>query len=232
VDIAFDAAYFIAGTLLTEQSGHRYFAYIPSEEAFVHNANLWGAAWCVRVGSELRDAELRTLGMEVGLESVRMQSTDGSWLYGTLPHHRFIDGFHTGYNLEALSMINEDAPDPRVRAAIEKGCKYYLARLFDEAGTPKYFRNSLYPLDTHNFAQALITLLRVLGGEAAESKAKVVLRRAMEELYIARVGRFAYQKHRLFRNSVNYSRWTQAWMYYALAVFNVHFSRKAVYAPR
>lgn len=50
IDAACDTAQFMAKSLLTEKDGRKYFAYIPGEVAFVHNASLWGAAWCVRVG--------------------------------------------------------------------------------------------------------------------------------------------------------------------------------------
>ncbi|MDZ7902882.1 MAG: hypothetical protein U5L01_10245 [Rheinheimera sp.] len=34
-----------------EHEGRGFFAYIPGETAFVHNASLWGAAWVAFAGS-------------------------------------------------------------------------------------------------------------------------------------------------------------------------------------
>ena len=33
------------------------------------------------------------------------QNKDGSWVYGMLPVQSWIDSFHTGYNLDAISII-------------------------------------------------------------------------------------------------------------------------------
>lgn len=45
------------------------------------------------------------IARKVALSSVEAQSFDGSWVYGALHHHQFIDGFHTGFNLEALTIL-------------------------------------------------------------------------------------------------------------------------------
>lgn len=226
IDAADDAAAFIADSMLTGAGSGRYIAYIPGEGAFVHNASLWGAAWCVHAGTRRRDSRLVDIGAHVALNSCAMQEADGSWRYGTLPHHRFVDGFHTGYNLEAIDLINREVNDKRLEACLRAGCDYYVRHLFDEEGTPKYYANNLYPIDTHNFAQAIITLLRVIGGAEAERMAHRVMERAVELLYLPRSGLFAYQRGRFLLSRINYSRWTQAWAFLALAIYNRRFAEE------
>jgi hypothetical protein len=40
----------------------------------------------------------------------------------------------------------------------DKGVKYFLENFFTEDFLPKYYNNSLFPIDGQNFAQALQTL--------------------------------------------------------------------------
>src|SRR5690606_2624417 len=72
-----DAARFISRHLYTEADGRRFYAYIPGESAFVHNASLWGAAWCGFAGKELGDAALVEQALEVARQSVQEQAEDG-----------------------------------------------------------------------------------------------------------------------------------------------------------
>lgn len=164
------------------------------------------------------------IGTQVALNSCAMQEPDGSWWYGTLPHHRFVDGFHTGYNLEAIHLINKEMPERRFENSLHAGSEYYVRHLFDQDGTPRYYVNSLYPIDTHNFAQAIITLLHVIGGDVAGQMAQRVMQRAAELLYIPETGLFAYQRGRFLLNRINYPRWTQAWAFLALSVYNRRFA--------
>ncbi len=80
------------------------FAYIPGETAFVHNASLW-AAGLVVVGCKTSHPDYTELALRILRNSAQAPAADGSWAYGTRHHHGFIDGFHTGYNLEALHLI-------------------------------------------------------------------------------------------------------------------------------
>lgn len=217
---ALDAARFISTHLYTEADGRRFYAYIPGERAFVHNASLWGAAWCAFCGKELGDQALIAQAVEVARQSVREQSDDGSWVYGARSHHRFIDGFHTGYNLEALRMLRDAAGTREFEHSLRKGYAYYVNTFFTANGTAKYYHNARYPLDMHSFAQAVFTLLEVGGTPADRHLCDKVVQRAIALLYLPAKHRFIYRKTRWLTNPIDYTRWTQAWAYYALAFYN------------
>lgn len=225
-DAALDAARFIQRYLYTEHNGKKYFAYIPGETAFVHNASLWGAAWLVYVGKVLDDEEMVVTGMDVCMQSVNAQNIDGSWVYGKRSHHQFIDGFHTGYNLEALNLVREVTNTTLFDHAIENGMKYYKANLFLADGTPKYYNNKIYPLDMHSAAQAILTLLKVNYSEDNRELAEKVIDWSISNLYSEVNERFVYQKYKWFVNKINYLRWTQAWAYYSFAYYNNFFTKK------
>ena len=219
---ALSAADFIVETLYTEHEGRCFFAYIPSETAFVHNASLWGAAWVAFAGSKLGNTAYTDLALQVAWQSVREQAVDGSWVYGSRHHHQFIDGFHTGYNLEALDMIRQAIETNEFDDAIARGLAFYKTELFEADGTAKYYHNNRYPLDMHSVAQAVFTLLKVGGSAADQILAVKVIAWSLEHMLIPRSNQFVYQKNEYLTNKINYIRWTQAWVYFAFAFYQRH----------
>jgi len=220
MEIALDTGRFISTHLYTENDGRSFYAYIPGEQAFVHNASLWGAAWCAFAGKQLGDDALVLQALHVARQSVQEQAADGSWVYGARRHHQFIDGFHTGYNLEALSMLRDATQLSEFDASISKGYKYYVKTFFTDDGTAKYYNNDMYPIDMHSFAQAVFTMLKVGGSDADLQLCGKVIQRAIDLMYLPDKHQFIYQKTRWLSNRINYTRWTQAWAYYALAFYN------------
>ncbi|MGV7241006.1 aspartate-semialdehyde dehydrogenase [Caballeronia sp. M23-90] len=219
-DAAIDAGFFLDGLHLCE-SGVDYYGYIPGETAFVHNASLWAAAFVAETATRIGDESMLRRALRVAHQSVSMQRDDGSWPYGVRSHHTFVDGFHTGYNLEALELLGRTAKTKGFSDAIDKGLHYYRENFFLPDGTVKYYNDCVWPLDTHSVAQAVITLVRIGGTEKDFAIAERVLTRAHASLYLPDQERFIYQKGRWVTNSVNYLRWTQAWAFYALSVYAV-----------
>lgn len=220
IDTAFDAASFIVYHLYTQADNREFFAYIPNEQAFVHNASLWAAAWVAFVGSKTNNEKFKQLALKVARQSVSEQAEDGSWVYGSRAHHQFIDGFHTGYNLEALDMISKALNTSEFNEAIRLGLSYYKAELLTNDSIAKYYHNNPYPLDMHCATQAIITLLKVSGTQEDIKLASDVAKKSIDTLYIPHKQRFVYQKHKYFTNRINYIRWTQAWVYYSFAMYN------------
>lgn len=216
IEAATSSADFIVKHLLTHDHGATYFSYVPGETAFVHNASLWGAAWCAQVGSLLGRQDLLDISCTVAAASMAHQAEDGSWAYGLAAHHGFVDGFHTGYNLEALTLMQDHGVGDYADA-VARGFAYYKARFIEPDGFVKYYSHQRLPYDTHNVAQAMVTLLRVGGTSDDKLLAKKVLVRAIDTLHDSASGRFYYQDTKWGKNKVNYSRWTQAWAYYAIS---------------
>jgi len=217
---ALDAAHFIVKTLYCEHDGREFFAYIPGETAFVHNASLWGAAWVGFVANVTNNATYKSLALKVANQSVKEQAADGSWVYGARHHHQFIDGFHTGYNLEALHVLRTALETTEFDPSIKLGLVYYKQEMFESNGTAKYYNNNRYPLDMHSVSQAVLTLLKVSGEKEDIELAGRIISRSIVNLYMPEKKRFMYQKHKYFTNKINYIRWTQAWVYYSFAFYN------------
>ncbi len=220
VDAALDSAHFIVKTLYSEIDGRQFFAYIPGEETFVHNASLWGAAWVAFMANATNNNAYKELALTVARQSVSEQAEDGSWVYGARHHHQFIDGFHTGYNLEALHVLRTALQTTEFDAPIALGLAYYKKELFERDGTAKYYNNNRYPLDMHSVSQAVLTLLKVSSEKEDVELAGKIIQRSIETLFMPNKKRFVYQKHKHFTNKINYIRWTQAWVYYSFAYYN------------
>lgn len=217
---ALDAAHFIVKTLHCKHDGREFFAYIPEETAFVHNASLWGAAWVGFVGKTIGNEEYIAMALRVARQSVNEQADNGSWVYGARSHHQFIDGFHTGYNLEALHLLSSVLGINEFNISIDKGLAFYKTYLFEQDGTAKYYHNNPYPLDMHCVSQAVLTLLKVGGSKSDFELTEKIINQSIKLLYLPKSKHFAYQKHKHFTNKINYIRWTQAWVYYTFAFYN------------
>ena len=221
---ALSAADFIVNSLYSEIEGRKFFSYVPGESAFVHNASLWAAAWVAVAAKDTDNAEYRLIALTVASQTVGEQRNDGAWVYGTRHHHQFIDGFHTGYNLEALDLIRRSLDVSEFDSAIRRGYRFYKTNLFDKKYTAKYYSDNPYPLDMHSVSQAILTLTKLAGedGDLKSDFALVenIINRAIDTLYNNSRQRFSYQKHKSFTNKINYIRWTQGWVYYSFSFFS------------
>jgi len=220
LDAAIDSARFIHRHLLSRDDEGEFFAYIPGETTFVHNASLWGAATCVSMGRLADDNGLVEIGVTVANRSAMAQQSNGAWPYGKRSHHKFVDGFHTGYNIEALHQIDSELDSALFKPVVEKGLAYYQQHFFLPDGTPKYYDSSTYPIDTHCAAQAILTLLKAGSDYTQVALAERVLDWTLRNMYLAEQRTFRYQRHRWYSNNISYVRWTQGWAYYALAFYN------------
>jgi len=219
LEASLEAARFIVENLYTENDGRCFFAYIPGERTFIHNASLWGAAVVAELGFLAKDERMKALAHEVCMQSIREQMPDGGWVYGSRGHHRFIDGFHTGFNLEALHSARLALGTGDFDSAIEKGLAYYRRNFFLGDGTPKYYCNRIHPIDMHLVSQAVLTCLKAGGTEEDKSLCDKVVAWAIDNMYVERTGNFRYQITRWYKNNIPYMRWTQAWSYYSLAYY-------------
>lgn len=198
------------------------FSYSPlSGNDTVYNASLLGTkllSLCYKYSGK---TELLEAARQSALACVSAQNEDGSWYYGELPVQRWIDSFHTGYNLEALSAYQDISGYNSFSEAIEKGFKFYLNNFFLPDGTPKYYNNKTYPIDIHSPAQLILTLCNTGRLKDNMALAERVLTWTIKNMQDPS-GFFYYQKHRLYTNRISYMRWSNAFMFSALSAFIYH----------
>jgi polysaccharide biosynthesis protein VpsJ len=215
VDAAISAGLYLGEQHYEARGGGAFYRYIPGESVLVHNANLWGAATVCRAATESGRTHYLNGVKAAVATSLEAQAEDGSWRYGERHHHAFVDGFHTGYNLEALSDLQDVWGDERYNSALQAGRAFYKDNLFESDGTAKYYAGARDPLDAHSFAQGSLVWSRF----GARDLAQKILGAGCDHLWDEATGQFAYQVSGTTANRVPYMRWTQAWMLYALEAF-------------
>lgn len=188
------------------------FSYTPNDSRYVHNANILGAWLLAEVAAETTEPELQQAALASARYSANRQHSDGSWLYGEGSKDHWVDNFHTGYVLVALSRIQHALGIDEFDDAIRKGYHFWKANFFQVNGAPKYYPNKNYPIDIHCAAQAIITFLAFSNMDpGARSAARQVAVWAIQNMQ-ANAGYFYYQINPWYSIRVPYMRWSQAWM--------------------
>ncbi len=197
------------------------FSYSPLDSTQVLNATLLAARLLSRIYHFTKEEELINTARKTIAFCIHHQNTDGSWPYGTLPYHNWIDSFHTGYNLECISAYQQYSGDESFAENIEKGLDFYIKYFFTPNGIPKYYHNAVYPVDVHAPAQLLATAAQLNCFEKYARQIEKVLVWTIENMQHHR-GYFYYQKKPLISSRIPYMRWSQAWMFYALSFYLKH----------
>ncbi|NRD18522.1 delta-aminolevulinic acid dehydratase [Winogradskyella eckloniae] len=222
LNVAISASKFVLNDLNRsyDKDGDFTFSYSPLDKTQVYNAGLLGAKLLCLVYKYTSEANLLTTAKSVVNYVCKRQSKNGSWAYGTLPFHQWVDNFHTGYNLECLRIYQNISGDESFNANIEIGMSYYLNTFFTEEGMSKYYNDKTYPIDIHAPAQLIVTLHKC--NRLSDNKTVVdrVLNWTIDNMQ-TKEGYFIYQKRKLISSRIPYIRWAQGWMFYALSFYNL-----------
>ena len=184
----------------------------------MYNASILGARLLAQAYYYTNNKEYFESSTQAVNYVISNQNFDGSWVYGELKIQKWIDSFHTGFILECISDYMKFTNDNKFIDQLDKGMEYYLKNFFKENGAPKYYNNSLYPIDIHSPAQLITTLYKTnYFGKNKNLANKVVVWTIKNMQH--KNGYFYYQKNRFFTSKIPYMRWSQAWMFYALSYF-------------
>jgi rhamnogalacturonyl hydrolase YesR len=219
LDMAMSTAQYILDKLYwTDGESVAGFSYpLPDLRNQVPNANFLGAALLCRVYQHTSEKKFLDPALRVARYSSAKQHEDGSWDYGEGPSQRWIDNFHTGYNLCALRCIGRCAETTEFESCIRRGLEFYRAHFFREDGAPRYFHNRTYPVDIHSVAQSIITLLALKDLDPSNViLARSVFQWALNHMWDER-GFFYYRVLRFCTIRTPYMRWAQAWMLLAMS---------------
>lgn len=219
LDMAVSAGHFLlSGLNITGDDSGICFSYTPYDYGQVHNANLLGAAFLSRLYSITGEKSFLDFAVQAVKFSVSRQSADGSWPYGEHKNQRWIDNFHTGYNLVALKKFSKYTGNQDFMHIIKKGYQFYKDNFFIDNRIPKYYHNRVYPIDIHSISQSIITPIELKSiDKDAIQLSKNVCIWALKNMQ-NKNGYFFYQKKKYYKNRIPYMRWSQAWMLYALSI--------------
>jgi hypothetical protein len=166
--------------------------------------------------------------MKVARYSAAQQNDDGSWNYGESRSQRWVDNFHTGFNLSALLTIARALETTDFDPHMRRGFEFYRAHFFRGDGAVGYYHNRFYPIDTHCVAQSIITLLEFKNLDSGNlALAYKVFQWAHDHMWDDK-GFFYFRVLRSCTNRISYLRWTQAWMLLALTMLRCESNDEAV----
>ena len=187
-------------------------------QSSIHNANMLGAGFLARMWQLTGNPRYRSAAAEAMEYSCSRQRPDGSWWYAEDPKFHWIDGFHTGYNLDSLKHYIAGTGDDTYAAAMLKGLEYYKRHFFGEDGCPAYYHNRVQPIDSQCAAQAIETLANfaAIDPESLELAQRVALWtiRNMQDPD----GHFYYRCYPLMKAKAPMLHWAQATTYRGLAL--------------
>ncbi len=192
------------------------FSYTPLDRETVHNANFLGASILARLTHYCDDDGLAGAALAGMKYSMQHQREDGSWFYADTDIQRWIDSFHTGFNLQAIRYILDAGLAQEYGPAYHKGVEYYATHFFLGDGMPKYYHERVYPIDIHSPAEAICFFARE--GEPYRDLTERIVHWMLQNMYSGK-GFFYFRKGRFVTNRVTYMRWSQAWAFHALTEY-------------
>ena len=217
LDMAVPIKDFILNDLHRTHDGDTFcFSYTPADTDVVHNANMLGASVLARLNRYAGDPRCEEAALSSLAFSMKYQQDDGSWYYGNTRAYRWIDSFHTGFNLQALKCIIDEGHAGEYTDAYEKGVRFYAERFFLADGTPKYYHDQVYPIAIHAPAQAICFFSQA--GERYKDLADRILTWTLANMF-SPAGYAWFRKTRYGTNRISYMRWSQAWAFHALTEY-------------
>ena len=190
------------------------FSYTPKDENYVHNANMLGASLLARIAVKFGLCDLLEPALASLAYSMNYQQEDGSWFYAENNNQKWIDSFHTGFNLEALRRFLKLGLVPEFNDAYVRGVEFYANNFFTCEGIPKYYHDHIYLVDIHAPAEAMSFF--ATEGVRYREIAERVFYWTLENMYDEKRGFFYFRKSHWFTIKIPYMRWSEAWMFRAL----------------
>jgi rhamnogalacturonyl hydrolase YesR len=192
-------------------------SYLASQQSSIHNSNMLGAAMLARASKYIKDDAMLEVAREAMKYSCSRQQANGSWFYAEDPMNRWIDNFHTGYNLDSLRCYIENTGNGAYEDNLKRGIFYYKEHFFETTGRPKYYHNRTYPVDSQCAAQAVETLSAICDYDrSAIDLALKVTTWTIKNMQDAE-GYFYYRQYPGIKAKTPMLHWAQATTYKALA---------------
>lgn len=184
----------------------------------VINASLLGAKILSYSYKYTKNEMHAKMAKQAVIAACDLQEDDGSWIYGLLPIQSWKDSFHTGFNLDAIETYQQNTQDYSFQNYIDKGVNYYISHFFEANGMPKYYHDKIYPIDIHCPAQVIVTLSKLNLFKDNEALMTKVLDWTIDNMQHKK-GYFYYQLKQGISSKISYMRWSNAFMFNAMAHF-------------
>jgi hypothetical protein len=224
LDVARNVCEFITNGLnVTADGDTACFSYTPLDHMCVHNANLMGAAFLLRVGSEVSSDQWRESALKAAEYTLRRQNDDGSFYYSSSASGRgrvHRDIYHSGFEIRSLFQIWQLTGDVRYYQAVQRYLEFYNRAYIRHDGAPirDEFTHAKASFDIHGCAESILCPSTLLP-EFPDLASQLQLATEWTCSHMSNPdGSWAYfidSRNRIDRTP--YIRWGQAWMLRALA---------------
>ncbi|MEA3499577.1 MAG: prenyltransferase/squalene oxidase repeat-containing protein [Candidatus Marinimicrobia bacterium] len=153
---------------------------------------------------------------------ISKQNDDGTWYYSE--NVKYVDGFHTAFILEAIWEMKKLVTNNEIEEMFEKGMNNYKTNFIKTNGQPLYFHPKHKPNDVRKYftetdirdcAMGIILYTKFNMKEEAEK----ILNWTLKNMFNEKKLYFYHFKEKFWTNNIEYVR-PQAWMYYAITLFN------------
>lgn len=193
-------------------------SYLAHVQSSIHNSNMLGAAMLARTGKIIGNQTLLQVAEEAMEYSCSRHLSNGAWYYGEQENNRWIDNFHTGYNLDSLRCYIDNTGDTKYKNHLRRGFQFYIDHFFEESGRPKYYHNRTYPVDSQCISQSIETLAYFSDiEETALPLALKVANWAIDNMQ-DKDGHFYYRQYPFIKAKTPMLHWAQATTYKALSL--------------
>lgn len=217
-DVVVNVGRFIAENIpVAEDESGLCLGYTPAGLSDIHNSNLLGAVALLRAWRYSGNLKYYALGKKAVAWSCSRMNSDGSWYYGDRQRYRWIDNFHTAYNLDCLvAAQNIGGHSVCGQSVIEQTYRYWVSRFFATGGRPRYYHDREYPVDIQCCSQAVESLSKYSARESqALNLAMAVASWTLRNMQKAGGG-FRFRRGRVFSNEMESIHWGQSTMLSAL----------------
>jgi len=203
------------------------FMYTPITRYHVHNANLLMAELLSKrfVLRKNKD-DLRLIRMAVLYSSEDFKKTNSIPYAGPPTEQDKLDNYHTGFVLRSLNAIKQCVPELahelRIQETIRKGLDLYLHTFVKEN---RIWRDLKGVMNAHSLAESILIdkEFHQMMENKTKEKFRDAIRMTAKELWHSKSGYFINYLKRLpmrlgsIHDRTDMIRWSQAWMFYALA---------------
>lgn len=203
----------------TELDGNICFSYGPDDEQQVFNASMKGVRVLAQAYSINKDKNLIELAESAVKFVVNQQDNDGGWAYSLSKVGGWTDNYHTGYVLDCLEEFQRLSGNDSYNESLMNGYQFYLNHFITDVGIPKFYHNNIYPVDCTSASQTILTTLRFSDVHLATKVADWMIGNMQKKN-----GSFAFRKYKRYTEKTSFMRWSDAWMFSALA--NLKYSLK------
>ena len=226
-DICISVRNYFLNEFLVKNKNIIFFKYTPATQDYnwCYNASTIVAAYCVLVSKYFNINFDKDSIQKAFTDVISRQKPQGEWWYSLNMNTGYekpqID-FHQGFILDTLLDYMECVEyNERFLNSYKKGLEFYYNKQFLPNGQSIYRYPKKYPVNIQNQAQGIITFTRAAAagfGHHYFDFAKTIAEWTIKNMQDPG-GYFYYLRYPLFTNKIQYIRWSDASMVYALAIY-------------